>query len=282
MNKIHKQKNKAWFGQVADARMDRKNYPAGPAAGKEMWQLYKRYFNQALAGKKNANILVLGATPEFRDLALTQGHNVVVVDFSLEMILKMSKVMTHQNDPRKILVRGNWLNTGYLKENYFDLATGSGITNNLLPENQDKFFNETRRLLKKGGYILLHDMVIAPRHKTKPLAEFIKDYKNKKIHWFDIFMDARFYSDLTIKCQPKKYLYDMEKFGRLLEKYYPQMPKELVLNLKKYRGKMIHTLLPEVMFKKRIGKYFKLLPTKQAKDYLFCDSLHHFIGKVEK
>lgn len=282
MNKFQKHKNKEWYGKVAQARMDRKNYPAGPAAGKEMWELYKKYFRRALAGKKKANVLVFGATPEYRDFALAEGHNVVVVDFSLEMILKMSQVMKYQNDPREILVRGNWLDLQYLKENYFDIAVGSGITNNLLPGTHNKFFREVRRVLKKSGHILLHDAVILPKKSIKPILWYLSEYKQEKLHWFDIFMDARFFSDKTKKSQPAKYVYDMAAFGKILKKYYLQMPEKLIMNLEAFGGKINHTLFPEKMFKKMISKYFTLSPTQKACDYLFCDFIYHFFAKVKK
>ena len=262
--------------------MDRKNYPAGPAAGPEIWRLYKKYFAQALRGKRKAKVLVLGATPEYRDYALGLGAMVVTVDFSMEMIWKMSQAMKHKNHPNEILVRGNWLNLQYLQENYFDIAVGCGITNNLLPGNHDRFFRGVSRVLKKGGHILLHDAVILPTKKVRPLSEYLDDYKNGKLHWFDLFMDARFYSDVSKKYQPRKYVCDMEKYGNALAKYYPAMPKELIVNLEAYRGKITHTLLPKAMFEKIMSNYFTLLPTQKARDYRFCDFIYHILGKVKK
>ena len=83
MVKIKRVINKKPF-QVFAARWAKTLPPARPA--KEDIIIYRRFFNQYKNKNGKTKLLILGATPELRDLAASLKFDVTVADFNIEMI----------------------------------------------------------------------------------------------------------------------------------------------------------------------------------------------------
>ncbi len=270
-----------WQGMAAQIK-SRKEYKLGPASGPGIWRLYKKYFNQSLKNKKKARCLVLGATPELRDLVLDRNYQLVSLDMSEEMILKMSVLMKNKNSANEIIVKSNWLSSP-LKNNLFDLIMGDFVAVNIPTKLLPTFFKEMKRLLKPGGYILIREAVTMKEFPFRKPEEIIS--LSRKGKWDVIDLWYLLYSTTSLGGYNRK----TKKASYI--KLFPgikRLYKQGKLNKKEFdalwamKSGASHYFLPQDQFINLMSKYFKVLPTQKAKDFIYCQSGYHFWGKVKK
>lgn len=260
----------------------RKNYMGGPAIGPGIWALYKKYFTSTTKNKKNPKVLILGATPELRDMVLKQDYNLTTVDMSPEMIEKMTGLMKYQNDPKEKIVQVDWLNLKPIKAGSVDLVMGDAVSANIVLAKQNQFFNEIKRVLKPQGHVLIRELVVLPEKKIRPPEEIVKEWRREKRHWFDLFFELHVYSTLS---------YDQTTKTRSMEKLFSGIKiayEQGVLNEKEFKalwpwkGNLVHTILPQKEFEEIFSRHFELLPIEKATDYNFCNFFYLFLGKAKK
>ena len=278
-------KKKEWGNKALDQRLrQRSNYPAAPSAGKGIVRVYEKLLLKAVRGKKHWRALVLGATPETRDLVLKHGGELVTADISWNAMQMAYAHMKHAQDPREIIVRSNWLALP-LAGHYFDVILGDGVTNNIDFKFHHKFYREMTRLLKKDGKIILREVVINPKRPLVSFREEDKKYCASKMHWFDMFMDIYLYNQRKSEfTDSKKYIWKMKKFWQLVHQAYQtgQISKRTFNAIWWFRGSIKHIFLPHPLFERGFKKFFKLLPVKQATDHDFTqDSMIFFYGKIK-
>lgn len=136
---------------------------------------YRKFAKKVLTGVKNPKILILGVTPELRDLvAEFKSAQVAAIDINLEMILAMTEICKKcQSD--EILVRGNWTSTPFT-DNYFDVVMGDLVLANVPHKLQDQFLKEVARVLKPNGYFIQRIEVVCKNHKKETVDELFEKY----------------------------------------------------------------------------------------------------------
>lgn len=140
-------------------------------------------FARPFLKKKGVKILILGATPEIRDmLARYKNTQVTLVDINLDMILAMTSLMKHKSAAEKeIWIRSNWLNAP-LPKNYFDLVLGDMVLSNVPFKLQDKFLNNIKSWLRPGGCFINRCESFTSRWKSFSIEEICQIFKNKPIN----------------------------------------------------------------------------------------------------
>lgn len=97
-----------------------------------------------------AQVLVLGSTPEIRDmLARLEGVFVTLIDRVLPMMQAMTEMMT-VDPPEEVWIRGDWL-TAPLPAGYFDVVLSDLVLGNLAPDDQRRLIARVRDVLKPSG-----------------------------------------------------------------------------------------------------------------------------------
>ncbi len=134
---------------------------------------YNKLLLQALRGKRNAEILVLGSTPEIRELLfkfwLTKKIRVTCVDMTREMYEAMTVFVDNRIKDEKLVI-ANWVNMKFSHK--FDVVVGDYVDGNLGVEYKDAFLTNIKFLLKKGGYFIQRDTTISPDFKI-PNVEYV-------------------------------------------------------------------------------------------------------------
>lgn len=162
------------------------NYGTPPSRpSSEDTKHYKRFVDKALSKKPKIKVLLLGATPEIRDMLSSYGQrvSVVIVDINIEMIMAMSSLMRNPN-PNEVIIRSNWINTP-LMHNFFDLTFGDAVLHNVPGNLQDDFLQHQNHLLNKNG-IFVSRVAIHNSQKIKKIKntqqvfeEFLRNPGNK-------------------------------------------------------------------------------------------------------
>ncbi|MFY9462432.1 MAG: class I SAM-dependent methyltransferase [Candidatus Sungiibacteriota bacterium] len=109
-------------------------------------EIYRRFMGP-LSGREN--ILVLGPTPELRDLA--SGCRVVVADLSFTNIITAAKYLKRARPEAESHIESDWLSLSY-PPGYFNIILGDLVLNQFPPgKKEKKFFETMRRLCAPSG-----------------------------------------------------------------------------------------------------------------------------------
>lgn len=283
---ITKRKQKEWRDNIADQRTkNRANYPGAPSACQGILNVYKQLLKKAVQNKKNFQALVLGATPEIRDLVLSLDGDLVTLDISHDMINKCNRLMKHSGHKKEKIVIGDWLKSG-LKDGTFDVIIGDGVTNNISVKDHQRFFQENKRLLKKNGYLIIREFVFNKDIPSSPIRKIAQKFDQGQFHWFDMFMAMYINSELKNKIYNKKQcrLY-MKKFFDHFYLHYKKgdVSQKAFDAMWWFRSNIIHTFVERNKLAGLMAEYFKLLPVKQAKEFFFTRNYAlFFFGRVRK
>lgn len=140
---------KADWGDAA-LKWNRYFSPFRPSAGD-----IKNYEDILRQVARKEKILILGATPELRDIAARFGSEIVVVDSSQDMIEKMTKFMKSNRGVNEKRLNVDWFSlSGVLKDNYFDVILGDLVLRNITAARQEEFLDKISRLIAPGGIFI--------------------------------------------------------------------------------------------------------------------------------
>jgi len=149
---------------------------------------FKKILNTTIKDIENPKVLILGATPETRDmLADYKNIEVVLADINMEMILAMNELRVKKVFSNEIWVKSDWLKMPLEKE-YFDVIFGDYVTSQLPKEILNAFLLKIKSLLKPAGRFItrvgffnektaLHfDEIIEKFNKIKESGQSITDF----------------------------------------------------------------------------------------------------------
>jgi len=269
-----------WQGIILNQRLkNRENYMQGPKSSPKQWQTYVLLFKRFLAGKKNPRILVLGSTPELRDLALSYPDaELIAVDSNAEMVEKMTALMEHKNSEREKFINADWLNMP-LPENSVDLIVGDGAVANLAAESFDDFFAQCRKILKPDGAIILRENVRIKEYVWS-VTEIVAKSRQENWHWFDLYSYS-YVSSTGEWFDEKTSQVNMEKYFTWVKQAYQDglLNEEEFSHLWPWHGNLIHTFLKESEFLALFSKYFQSLPVCQPDDLRYHKFSYFFAGQ---
>ncbi len=178
--------------------------------------LYKKYTLKAIKNKKNPKILILGATPELRQVMYNVKAEITIIDINIEMILAMTELVKNKRKD-EIIVRGDWLSNP-LADNYYDVVMGDLVIPNIPWNLQLNFLNKISNLLKKGGYFLSKDEFIPKDWVFEDFDRVLDKYKKYPFYRNEaVEIFVHLYSMVWDK---KTRLVDTRKLKNGLNKYW--------------------------------------------------------------
>ena len=227
-------------------------------------KVYENFFKIAIGNKKNTKTLVLGATPELRDLAIKHGSETIGVDSSPKLLSSFTKVMRYKNNKNNKPVLGDWLKMHkFLDPNSFDVVMGDISINNIPFKKWNNLFIIMNNLLKKDGYFITRQMIYDyPPKKIKSCEQLVKEHKKRKGTilglLFELGYDTK-YARSSYNQKTKEF--DWSFFGECVEPVKKMLNKSEginFVNFLEHAKYMISFIISEKDFKKIIEKYFSL------------------------
>ncbi len=152
-----------------------KYYTPPGRPSKEAIKYYIKFAKLATKNLKTKRALVLGSTPELRDLLFELNFEVTIIDVNMEMILAMSELTKHKN-PDEVIVRASWTEMP-LDSDYYDIVLGDIVLSNIPEKKQEQFLKEIRRVLKKKGYWITKIEVIPNDWVVEKFDVRLKQYE---------------------------------------------------------------------------------------------------------
>lgn len=150
----------------------------GPRPSKQNIADMEQLMLEATKGQETVRALVMGSTPEIRDmLARHNTVEVTLIDVNVEMTLAMTEVMKEEAKDEVWMI-ADW-RTGPLRENYYDVAFGDFIKGNLPFDQQPALYGHIASLLKdKGVYI---ERVFSYEDEIViPVDDIVKEFSGKE------------------------------------------------------------------------------------------------------
>lgn len=246
-------------GQSAIARSKRKEGSSAP--NQEEIEQYLRYIQDY---KIEGKALVLGATPELRDMLINQGFEVHAVDKSNELFPLMDKCMINKNVDEKYVA--DWLNMlNLFEEESFDLVITDAGMNNISHDVVDKFLEVVKILMKKGSFFIMRNMV------TKKLPKMTYDKVINSFHngintKMGIFIELGYRTKLFDKAYKGYYMRwgeiakEMLEVTRADETIFP-----FIKNILIYAKHVDSLVYPFEYFEKKLAEHFQLLSVDMVK-----------------
>jgi len=140
-------------------------------------EIYQDYLGRK---KGIERVLILGSTPEVRDLvAKLPKTKIYVADFSHQMLSGMLKFTRHADPTKEIWIKDDWLSL-FLPERSFDVIIGDLVLQQISPENERAFLKKVNSLLKKDGIFMSRFHFISERFRNKTIEEIVKEVEAKQ------------------------------------------------------------------------------------------------------
>ena len=179
-------------------------------------RFWEKKIKELLKKKKSLKILLLGVTPEIRDLLSKYKNRIEVTLLDLNPRVKraMDALMKRKN-PKEKTVWGDWLKMP-LPSNYFDVVFNDEGFENIALKNHDRLHKNIRRVLKKDGYFLVGRACLEYCFKNPlTLNQVLKKYK-KDPKFFRNFHNRLWY--LYRLCPSEKFFYNKKEQAVLMDK----------------------------------------------------------------
>ncbi len=130
---------------------------------------------------KNIKVLILGSTPEYRNLCGKLGVEVTCFDFSKYNFEYLMNEVKHK--PKETFVEGDWV--GKVLDEKFDIILGDNVVNMLMKKDFEKFLSNIAKMLKDDGLFIPRTYIRDQDERytgLKAVKEFREERKGQHIH----------------------------------------------------------------------------------------------------
>lgn len=137
-------------------------------------------YESSLQTNRRGNVLVLGATPELRDLVARVGdyERIFVADQSIAMLQAGSELLTYATPEKEVWLKSDWSRLHFL-EPKFDVVLGDMIWWVLSVEQQSAILRVITNLLKSNGIFVSRFRFQNEACRSMDLATTVALYSNK-------------------------------------------------------------------------------------------------------
>lgn len=154
------------------------NYPSPIRPSRGDIGIYRNFLKQKTAKK---NILILGATPELRDLVAEEaGAKIYVADFSYRMPYAMLKYTKHADPLKERWIKDNWLELPF-PQGFFDVILGDLVLQQLPPQIEDAFLKKMRLLLKQDGIFISRFQFLDEEFQKQNIDDIVRKTLNSPL-----------------------------------------------------------------------------------------------------
>lgn len=158
------------FARMIMKTWERVGTPLRPSEGE--CRLYEQYVER-LAVDKSARVLILGATPELRDIVLRHDLKPVSCDYDNRIWNAMTLMLKESGD--EDYIQCDWLQLPENKD--YDMVLGDASLNMLPEDLVEPFIKKTANLTKRGGFNIQRIGCSYQKLTIDALVEAVEEYR---------------------------------------------------------------------------------------------------------
>ena len=162
------------WNYLAERMTDEAYTPPGRPSPEDL-QGYRRLLRAAVAGTERPLGLILGATPDLRDLLYEENIACTILDCNPDMIKQMTAIRQHR-DPNETVVVSDWINNP-LPSVSFDVIVGDFVISNIPWEKQQDFFLSVDRLMRRSGRFITRMSSLADNWRNFDIMQVIEKHQ---------------------------------------------------------------------------------------------------------
>lgn len=203
---------KSWNAQLANV-WTKMVGPSRPTCSE--LNIYLKYIRELqLIRKRKLKMLVLGSTPEFRDLGFEESMDVTVIDCNIDYHQKINREIRHKValEKEKIQIK-KWQEIDDYAE--YDIIIGDLITGNIKPIELEEFLKRVADALLPGGFYLGKSFYQLKEYSIKQPKDIVKKYyEHPAYHPYSTMI-----YDFSILCLEDDMLY-FDKMFKIIRELY--------------------------------------------------------------
>lgn len=228
-----------------------------PSAHEFTLEKYYDLYSRSTMGAEKIRTLILGATPELRDIVLSYGHELITVDIDKKALEEKTKLMHYKNSPLEKVIVGDWLKMDF-PANYFDVILGDGVLTALTREEQQRLLMILKKILKPTGSLLLREEAKVTDKINFDPKDIVSHYRSGHYNIFDLFFGLRLHNKKYKAINPRTQKIRLQDFVYKLEEYYKDniISKEELDTLKSVAEELEHTLLSKTEIEHALHNHF--------------------------
>jgi SAM-dependent methyltransferase len=255
--------------EVIEART--KRGPGTTSPTPEELKVYEKFFRIAQGSKKKVKVLILGATPEMRDLSIRLGAETIAVDVSPRLLLALTNVMEYKDDFKNKFMIGDWLKADkFLPKKSFDIVMADVSLANLPAKNNKDMLKVVNRLLKKDGYFITRNIAYDLPKRLKTVDEILRDFKKEGNTPLGLVFELCLETELLKKgFNPKTKEYSWSTLGEVeshVKRHLDVKNRAYFENMAKHAKVHKLTILSKKEFHDIVKKYFHIKDIAVVKD----------------
>lgn len=241
--------------------------------------LYEKCIQSVIHKNKSRKIkaLLLGATPELRDLLYKHKAQVTIVDNNPNMARAMTELLEISDGKEKIII-SNWTDIDF-PANHFDIILCDHGLHYIFFEEWDSFFKKINGLLTSNGHVAF-SFLTAESIETITAKTTVERYNtshfNMEMKWLCLYL---MWNNLK-KISNKKYYINTREINQqlksLLNKRKIDVETYNFLSLPEILCELKAVVPPKEVIDKKINEYFNLKSIKVSTDfqYLSCHKIY--------
>lgn len=164
-----------------------------PAVSEETLERFHDLYSRSVEGAPDIHALVLGATPELRDIVLSYGHQLTTVDRDAAALEAKTRQMHYHDHPNEQIIVSDWFNM-HLPKNYYDVVLGDGVLTALPKDDQTELLDILHETLKPTGFLLLREGAVLHSRPRYAPSRHIHEYRSGQYNLFDLFFGLQLYN----------------------------------------------------------------------------------------
>ena len=260
------QQSNEWSRQAERILANRHRPHFAPA--REVLEIYQSHLEVVRGEFGKPTVLILGATPELADLALSYECRVYRVDSNQAMFAAARERQQFSDRSNETVVCSDWLDMGVIAGGTVDLVMGDAAVNQIPHTRMKELFGELRRITHPGSMLSLKQIVM-PDAKVSAFQfdNTVRAYRAGRITSTEFYKILRFYCFLGEAYDPRTRVLNAEKvFATIKTRYEAGVlsPDEFEF-LYARRGKLRHSVYTKTgqckLFQDHLGDCRRVYPT---------------------
>ena len=132
--------------------------------------IYRRHI--AVYADRPSRAIILGATPELRDLLAENKIHYIVADQSWNMIVAMGRLLKRAETKKEAWLKTDWRDLQF-PPHYFDLILGDLVLWQFMSKEQDEFLRTISSLISRDGIFITRIHVTNPNLRSQKPSSII-------------------------------------------------------------------------------------------------------------